>query len=88
VAGRYYVNISQQTIASPYPAAFAQTLRCIGSSQDGSVTIDPSLLAPFDTSTQGTLYVAAYASDDVAAGDYDVTVRVLIVDMARKVSFQ
>jgi hypothetical protein len=88
VAGSYYVNISQQTIASPYPASFAQTLRCIGSAQLGSVVIDPTLLAGFDTSMQANLYAGALASDDVTAGDYDVTVRVLIVDMIRKVSFQ
>jgi hypothetical protein len=88
VDGRFYVNISQQGIGTPYPAAYAQTLRCTGSTLTGGVTIDPSLLSPFDTSMQATLSIAALASDDVTAGDYDVTVRVLILDVGRKVSFQ
>jgi hypothetical protein len=87
--GRFYVNISQTPNTGPFPSGFRTTIRCEGDAQSGSVTIPASIMGGLSPAMMNPSFsVANMAATTLDAGDYEVTVRALALQMSSRLVVQ
>jgi hypothetical protein len=86
--GDAYVNLSQTQSGGPYPATYVHTIRCDVQASAGTFQIPTDLMGALDGGAQANVVVAGTAGQTQDVGDYEVTTRVIVLDVIRMVSVQ